>query len=41
MFVVLVLREDFKEGPRDQSAVVGDTVVLNCRPPRGEPDPKV
>ena len=36
-----VLKEDFKVQPRDQKRGVGETVVLDCRPPKGLPEPRV
>ncbi|XP_036359348.1 roundabout homolog 2 isoform X7 [Octopus sinensis] len=35
------LREDFKVGPVDTMVAIGDTAILKCRPPRGEPPPHV
>lgn len=36
-----VLRDDFKVNPEDTMVAVGDTAILKCQPPRGEPEPRV
>lgn len=36
-----VIKDDFREEPIDETKSVGSTVVLRCRPPKGEPDPQV
>jgi hypothetical protein len=36
-----VLRSDFRQQPKNISAAIGDSVSFPCRPPRGEPEPKV
>ncbi|KAL8568639.1 hypothetical protein ACOMHN_035091 [Nucella lapillus] len=36
-----VLREDFRENPQPVTVVAGDSATLHCRPPRGQPEPKV
>ncbi|KAM5246027.1 roundabout homolog 4 [Ctenodactylus gundi] len=38
---VAVLREDFHLQPQDTVAVVGERVILKCRPPGGYPEPTV
>ncbi|XP_060035798.1 roundabout homolog 4 isoform X3 [Erinaceus europaeus] len=39
--VYTFLREDFQMEPRDTVAMVGEQVVLECRPPWGHPEPTV
>ena len=42
MFLVLsVIRDDFRQEPVNTTRSVGSTVVLHCKPPRGEPDVEV
>lgn len=36
-----MLRDDFKVNPEDTMVAVGDTAILKCQPPRGEPEPRV
>lgn len=36
-----VIKDDFREEPDDATKSVNSMVVLRCRPPRGEPEPKV
>ncbi|XP_006892907.1 PREDICTED: roundabout homolog 4 [Elephantulus edwardii] len=38
---VTVLREDFQVQPRDTVAMVGEQVILECKPPWGFPEPTV
>ncbi|XP_022256084.1 roundabout homolog 1-like [Limulus polyphemus] len=38
---LLVLRNDFRASPKSTRVVVGETVMLECIPPRGHPEPKV
>ena len=40
-FSLAVLRDDFKSSPQDAKVAVGDTVTLECRPPRGLPEPRI
>jgi len=35
------IRDEFRTEPVDTDVVVGDTATLNCRAPRGEPEPRV
>ena len=35
------MRDDFRTLPEDTQVAVGQTARLECRPPRGQPDPKV
>lgn len=36
-----VLRDEFLESPSNRSVSIGDKAKFTCRPPRGEPTPKV
>ena len=36
-----VLRDDFRQMPRDTQVAQGEKAVLNCSPPRGNPPPQV
>jgi len=36
-----VLGSEFREQPRSAEVAVGTDVLLGCRPPRGEPEPRV
>ncbi|XP_062583892.1 roundabout homolog 1-like [Saccostrea cucullata] len=38
---IAVLRDDFLQSPSNQSVSIGDKAIFSCRPPRGEPEPKV
>ncbi|XP_074652332.1 roundabout homolog 2-like isoform X2 [Tubulanus polymorphus] len=38
---IAVLREEFKVHPKDQQVALGSPAVLECRPPRGQPSPRV
>ncbi|XP_012547376.2 protein sax-3 [Bombyx mori] len=38
---VAVLREEFRLEPESKQSAQGDTVVLECLPPRGSPEPNV
>ncbi|XP_006140641.1 roundabout homolog 4 isoform X2 [Tupaia chinensis] len=38
---VAVLREDFQIQPQDTEAVLGEQLLLECRPPWGHPEPTV
>ena len=38
---VAVLGSEFREQPRSADVAVGTDVLLGCRPPRGEPEPRV
>ncbi|XP_050437728.1 protein sax-3-like [Adelges cooleyi] len=39
--VVKYLRQDFRLHPKDANPASGDTVVLECEPPKGHPEPSV
>lgn len=41
LLILSVLKDTFVKEPSDTTSAVGQTVVLNCSPPRGKPDPKV
>ncbi|KAL8616173.1 hypothetical protein ACOMHN_066659 [Nucella lapillus] len=36
-----VLRDDFRENPQPVTVAGGETATFHCKPPRGEPEPKV
>lgn len=36
-----MIRDEFREQPQNTEKAVGDDVILQCRPPRGDPEPKV
>lgn len=36
-----VLRDDFRENPEPVTVAAGDSAAFHCKPPRGEPEPKV
>ena len=36
-----VIRDEFREHPQSIDATPGQDILLNCRPPRGDPEPKV
>ncbi|XP_078326437.1 roundabout homolog 2-like isoform X8 [Crassostrea virginica] len=38
---IAVLRDEFLESPSNRSVSIGDKAKFTCRPPRGEPTPKV
>ena len=41
-FSSLVIKDDFREQPASETDVaIGHEAVLHCKPPRGEPEPKV
>ena len=39
--LVAVLGSEFREQPRSADVAVGADVLLGCRPPRGDPEPRV
>ena len=36
-----VLGSEFREQPRSADVAIGSDVLMGCRPPRGEPEPRV
>ncbi|XP_053408441.1 roundabout homolog 2-like isoform X2 [Mercenaria mercenaria] len=38
---VAVIKDDFRQEPVDTTRSIHSTVTLHCKPPRGEPDPKI
>lgn len=38
---VAVLRDDFRLEPQNTKASIGETVMMECGPPRGSPEPNV
>jgi Immunoglobulin I-set domain len=36
-----VLRDEFREQPHNVEAVIASTTTLSCRPPSGQPEPKI
>lgn len=40
-FYLTVFREEFRSTPSSQSIISGETLMLNCTPPRGYPEPKI
>ena len=41
LFLLSVLREDFRIMPVDTRVALGETAILKCLPPRGNPKPTV
>lgn len=38
---VVVLRDEFRTEPKNKKVIQGETVILECGPPRGHPEPIV
>jgi hypothetical protein len=41
IFYISVLKDDFKQQPKDTQTVLGGAAILECSPPKGQPEPVV
>ena len=41
MIFVAVLKDEFRVEPKNKKVVQGETIMLECSPPRGHPEPIV
>lgn len=41
LFILSVLRDDFRQNPSDVMVAVGEPAVMECQPPRGHPEPTI
>lgn len=41
LFLLSVLRDDFRQNPSDVMVAVSEPAVMECQPPRGHPEPTI
>ena len=39
--ILSAIRDDFRTNPSNTEVALGDSAILDCRGPRGEPDPRL